>query len=302
MPMSRLRIDRVVTLGLARPAQRAFRSSHLSRIPVLMYHGINSAFGPTHPYFETNTSPDVFARHMRHLHEGGYKPIDLNTALRMIDSGTCPPRSVVITFDDGFRDFYTHAMPILQRHQFPATLFVVSGLMGSHTARFEGKEFLTWNEMREIGSLGVEIGSHTVNHSILHGLTWSQVEKELRDSKDAIEDHLGIPINSFSYPYAFPEQDGAFRSQLRQYLEGAGYDQGVTTVLGTASTLNDPYFLPRLPANQYDDAKLFQAKLEGAYDWLHGPQLIYKLTRNRNRTERKASREQDQHSELASKR
>src|SRR5260221_12676986 len=124
--MSRFRIDRTVTLGLAHPVQRVLRNSHSSRIPVLMYHGINCVIGSAHPYLETNTSPAVFARHMQHLHKSGYKTIDLNTAVRMINSGICPQRSVVITFDDGFRDFYTHAMPILQDHQFSATMFVVS--------------------------------------------------------------------------------------------------------------------------------------------------------------------------------
>src|SRR6202022_5048512 len=99
MPMCHFRIDRTVALGLAQPAQRAFRDSHSCRIPVLMYHGINSVIGSARPYFETNTSPIVFARHMQHLYEGGYKPVDIGTAVRMINSGTCPQRSVVITFD-----------------------------------------------------------------------------------------------------------------------------------------------------------------------------------------------------------
>ena len=67
--MFRFRVDCTVTLGLARPVQRTFRSSHSCRIPVLMYHGINSVIGSVHPYFETNTSPIVFARQMQHLHD-----------------------------------------------------------------------------------------------------------------------------------------------------------------------------------------------------------------------------------------
>jgi peptidoglycan/xylan/chitin deacetylase (PgdA/CDA1 family) len=297
--MSRFRVDRTVTLGLAHPAQRTFRNSHSCRLPILMYHGINSVIGSAHPYFETNTSPIVFARHMQHLHEGGYKPIDLSTAVRMIDSGTCPHRSVVITFDDGFRDFYAHAMPILQEHQFPATMFVVSSFMGSRTARFDGRDFMTWGEMREIESFGVEVGSHTVSHPHLHRLHRKDIERELTDSKEAIEDQLGRPISSFSYPYAFPEQDGAFLRQLRQYMKAAGYDHGVTTVLGSVNGLSDRYFLPRLPANEYDDDELFKAKLEGSYDWLHTPQLIYKFVRNRQRTTSISPQEGDQKSTLA---
>jgi peptidoglycan/xylan/chitin deacetylase (PgdA/CDA1 family) len=283
--MSRFRIDRTLTLRLADPLQRTFRSSHSCKIPVLMYHGINSVLRSGHPYFETNTSPSIFARHMQHLHDGGYTPIKLSTAIGMIDSGTCPQRAVVITFDDGFRDFYTHAIPILQEYRFPATMFIVSSFMESRTARFDHRDFMSWGEIREIESYGIEIGSHTVSHPHLHSLHRQDIEKELKDSKGAIEDKLGRPIGSFSYPYAFPEQDGAFLRQLRQYMEAAGYDHGVTTVLGSASRLSDRYFLPRLPANEYDDYRLFQAKLDGSYDWLRAPQLIYKVARSRRRTD-----------------
>jgi peptidoglycan/xylan/chitin deacetylase (PgdA/CDA1 family) len=281
--MFRLRVDRTLTLGLVHPFQRTFRSSQACRIPVLMYHGINSVLGSDHPYFETNTSPSTFARHMQHLHDGGYRPMKLSTAIGMINSGSCPQRAVVITFDDGFRDFYTHAMPILQEHRFPATMFVVSSFMGSRTSRFDDRDFMTWGEMREIESFGVEVGSHTVSHPHLHSLHRQDIEKELKDSKDAIEDQLGSPISSFSYPYAFPEQNGTFLRQMRQYMEAAGYDHGVTTVLGSVNRQSDRYFLPRLPANEYDDDQLLQAKLEGSYDWLRAPQLIYKFARSRRR-------------------
>src|SRR5580704_2961117 len=196
MPMFRLRVDRTLTLGLVHPFQRTFRSSQACRIPVLMYHGINSVLGSDHPYFETNTSPSTFARHMQHLHDGGYRPMKLSTAIGMINSGSCPQRAVVITFDDGFRDFYTHAMPILQEHRFPATMFVVSSFMGSRTSRFDDRDFMTWGEMREIESFGVEVGSHTVSHPHLHSLHRQDIEQELTDSKSAIEDQLGRPISS----------------------------------------------------------------------------------------------------------
>jgi peptidoglycan/xylan/chitin deacetylase (PgdA/CDA1 family) len=220
---------------------------------------------------------------MNHLREGGYKPVDLNTAARMINSGTCLQNSVVITFDDGFRDFYTHALPILQEHQFPATMFVVSGFVRSQPASFEGREFMSGGEMREIESLGITIGSHTVSHPRLHSLPWKDIERELKESKQSIEDRLGQPVSSFSHPYAFPEQDSTFLKQLRQYMEAAGYDHGVTTVVGGISRHSDRYFLPRLPSNEYDDDELFQAKLKGSYDWLHTPQLIYKFIRNHSR-------------------
>jgi peptidoglycan/xylan/chitin deacetylase (PgdA/CDA1 family) len=279
MRMVGFRLDRAVTLGLVQPVRRAFAASHPCRIPVLMYHGVNNVRGKAHPYFETNTSPNVFARQMQQLHESGYRPVNLETAFHMVSSGTSQPGTVAITFDDGFRDFYTHAMPILQDHQFPATMFVVSSFVGTRQTHFDGKEFMTWNELREIQSSGIEIGSHTVRHPQLYSLQFEDVERELTTSKRTIEDRLGERVKSFSYPFAFPEQDGAFVSKLRQCLQHAEYDSGVTTVLGSADRTSDRYFYPRIPVNDHDDTRLFQAKLEGAYDWLHTPQLIYKSLR-----------------------
>jgi len=282
--MSRFRLDRSVSLRVVRPMRRMLGRMEGDRIPILMYHGINNVLGSSHPYFETNTSPDAFASQMRYLRDSGYTPITLDGAVQTLKASDIRPRSVVITFDDGFRDFYTRAMPILQAHGFAATMFVVSSFMGTRIERFVDREFMTWGEVREVESLGVQIGSHTVSHPQLHQVSLKDVKRELGESKQTIEDQLGKSITSFSYPYAFPEQDDAFKVELRQGLASAGYASGVTTVIGSAGLRDDRYFLPRIPANVYDDLSLFQAKLEGAYDWLHSPQRLYKRIKGRNET------------------
>lgn len=297
MPSSR--IDRAVTLKVVQPARRLFGNSDLRRIPVLMYHGINNVTRNRHPYFETNTSPAVFARQMQQLREHGYRSVTLDAAISAIDSGRCDEKSVVITFDDGFRDFYTHAMPILQENHFSATMFIVSGFIGSRPICFDDREVMTWGEVREIMSCGIEIGSHTVSHFQLRNLHPRSVESEIKYSKNVIEDRLGVSVVAFSYPYAFPEQDSTFRGQLQHYLRSSGYDYGVTTILGSANQRSDRYFLPRLPVNEHDDARLFQAKLEGDYDWLHAPQLMHKFIRGHGKVGTLLSQEQGYHSSSA---
>lgn len=298
MAKSYFRLDRALTLGLAQPVSRVSRRFSRCRIPVLMYHGISNDIGMSHPYFETNTSTVVFKHQMQHLHDHGYKPINLDVAVRMIGSGTCQQGAVVITFDDGLRNFYTQAMPILQAYQFPATMFVVSSFPGNSIIVPSDRKFMSWSEIREVESSGIMIGSHTVSHPKLRNLKPRDVERELKDSKQAIENQLGRTINAFSYPYAFPEQDVVFQGRLREYVIAAGYGHGVTTVLGSVHETSDRYFLPRIPMNEHDDAKLFQAKLEGAYDWLHMPQLIYKITHERFRTKNLSNKEQRQKSSL----
>ncbi len=280
--MSRFRLDRSVSLRVVRPIRRMLGRMEGQRIPILMYHGINNVLGSSHPYFETNTSPDAFASQMRYLRDSGYTPLTLDGAVPQLRSREVPAKSVVITFDDGFRDFYTRAMPILQAHGFSATMFVVSSFMGTRIERFVEREFMTWGEVREVESLGIQIGSHTVSHPQLHQVSLKDAQRELFESKQMIQDQLGKAITSFSYPYAFPEQDDAFKAELRQGLVSAGYESGVTTVIGSAGLQDDRYFLPRIPANVHDDLSLFQAKLEGAYDWLHSPQRLYKRIKGRN--------------------
>jgi peptidoglycan/xylan/chitin deacetylase (PgdA/CDA1 family) len=244
---------------------------------MLMYHGINTSTSRVHPYFEINTSPEMFAQQMEYLYDRGYNPVTLDSAVQMIDSGKVVSKAVVITFDDGFHDFYSAAMPILSRFGFPATMFVVSNFVGSRPHRFGERRVMSWAELREVQANGIQIGSHTATHPILRNLSLDNVEMEIKKSKQDIEQNLGPPITSFSYPYGFPEQAYSFVASVKKFMEEAGYKSGVTTVLGTAGKSSDRLLLPRIPMNTYDDAALFQAKLDSAYDWLRAPQLAYKM-------------------------
>ena len=279
---STFRLDRAISVGLMRPVSHLLKG-RTSRVPILMYHGIGPENGGRHPYFETNTTPERFAEQMRFLRDNGYTTVDLGQALETIMTGQNGRKRVVITFDDGFRDFYTHAFPILAEHGFKATMFIASGFTKSQTCCVDGKDRLNWGEVRELHSCGIRIGSHTVNHPELYRLRPAEVEYEIRQSKETIEDGLGEQISSFSYPYAFPEQDAAFLERLKDQLQTHGYENGVSTIIGTANRGHNWFFLPRLPVNSHDDLRLLQAKLEGGYDWLHRPQYLFKAIRKLRR-------------------
>lgn len=279
--MSEFRLDRALSVGVIHPCLRATRRKVEHALPILMYHGIcaDSSNG-RHPYFETNTPPAVFASHMQFLHENGYTTVDLNEAVAAVLTGQNMHKRVAITFDDGYRNAYTHALPILAGYGMRATVFIVSEWTKDRRYASE-KEYLTWAEVREMHNNGIRIGSHTVNHGELYSLTPSELEYEIRQSKETIEDGLGEQIRSFSYPYAFPEQDRNFAGRLKDLLETHGYENGVSTILGTANRQSDWFFLPRLPVNGYDDLEFFGAKLEGSYDWLHAFQLASKYLKGR---------------------
>lgn len=286
-----IRLDRFITVFLGHPFGRAFQNRRQAQIPILMYHGIRERLDGRHPYYETATTPAVFAAHMKFLHDEGFKVVDLfeaskwlasndavasdfaasNSSLRALHSSL-----VVLTFDDGYRDFYAHAFPVLREHNFTATLFLPTSRIANERINFEGNDYLTWPEVRELYSNGVAIGSHTVTHPELVKLGEPEIDRELGDSKRTIEDKLGAAVRSFAYPYAFPESNREFTKMLETLLQKHGYENGVTTIIGGSSARSPRYFLPRLPVNNWDDARLFRAKLEGGYDWLHWPQLLFK--------------------------
>jgi peptidoglycan/xylan/chitin deacetylase (PgdA/CDA1 family) len=280
MPLSRFRLDRALSLGLVHTASQLLDGHRQPRIPILMYHSIRTGVESSHPYFETNTSPQVFVRHMQFLCENGYTTVDLSDAIAAIATGRNMQKCVALTFDDGYHDFYTHAFPILAEYGFRATVFVVSGLTGEQRICVEAKEFMTWDEVRHVHSSGIRIGSHTATHPELYSMRPSQIQDELSRSKSVIEDKLGAAVQSFAYPFAFPEQDREFIQMLKELLQRCGYQSGVSTIIGTARRGHDCFFLPRLPVNSYDDLRLFEAKLKGSYDWLHFFQYARKCVKS----------------------
>lgn len=241
-----------------------------------MYHGINGEVGSKHPYFETNTSPDRFRAQMTVLVRSGYAAVDLGEALKSIEAAGESASQAVITFDDGYADFYDSAFPILIENGLQATLFIVTSLTGGERIAKNGKQYMTWREVREVHARGIRIGSHTVTHGKLTTMTRAQVDGELRESKEVIEDKLGASVESFAYPYAFPAQDTSFVQFLRERLQTHGYRNGVSTTIGTAKAGADRYFLPRLPINTFDDQAFLRAKIEGGYEWLRALQQAKK--------------------------
>jgi peptidoglycan/xylan/chitin deacetylase (PgdA/CDA1 family) len=125
----------------------------------------------------------------------------------------------VITFDDGYRDFYTNAFPILQKYHFPATVFLPTDFIENETNKLRGKDHLTWSLVAELSASGISFGSHTLSHPQLHDLGRNEIKHELRDSKKSIEDKTGKPVTSFSFPFAFPEEEKIFKDELKNILK-----------------------------------------------------------------------------------
>lgn len=167
-------------------------------------------------------------------------------------------RTAVITFDDGYLD-NLYACEELQKRGMMATFFMVSGSIGRVPAwtadgRPDGR-LLNIAELRGMQAIGMEIGSHAVNHVRLTEVDNARLNQELRDSKDTIEDALGGPISSFAYPY------GAWDERCVKAVNEAGYSAACTTSSGWALLDNDPFKLRRLTIYNTDKTSSFARKL-----------------------------------------
>lgn len=261
------------------PATRESQSGQC--LPILMYHSIADEPEETvSPYYRTTTSPELFAAHLAWLRAEGYEVLGLQAGLEKFQSGSSATKLAVITFDDGFRNFYTAALPALRQHNCGATVFLPTAFIGQQRRSFKDRECMTWDEVRESQRAGIEFGSHTVNHSKLYELDLPQLRAELKESKATIETELGRPVHSFAHPYAFPGADRSYVQVLLGLLKETGYTSNVTTKIGLAGKNDDPFTLKRLPMNSADDEALFRAKLDGAYDWLAWPQESFKKMRS----------------------
>ncbi len=275
-----LRLDRGGTLYLGAPLLRVLPGRG-GRIPILMYHSVaDEDESALQPYYWIAITPALFLQHMTWLHEQGYRTVSLASAMQRLQSnGSTAEKTVVITFDDGYRNFCQHAWPALERFGFTATMFLPTAAIGDQPQIFNKRECMTWGEVRELQQQGISFGSHTVTHPQLHDLAPTRIREEILQSRQTIEDKTGSAIDTFAYPYAFPQTDVPFKSMLRKILEESGYRYGVCTQIGRAGAASDPLFLERLPVNGADDPALLRAKMTGAYDWVGSLQSLAKRIR-----------------------
>lgn len=241
-----------------------------------MYHSISDRDRDFRPFYQTNTAPETFRQQMQFLHDNKYPVVSLEKLAGDIISGRAiEPGTVVLTFDDGEVNFYTAAFPVLREFGFPATVFLTTGAIDNADKSIAAK-YLTWDQVRELRKQSISFGSHTVNHLELSEVSQGELEFELRYSKQRIEAELDEPIDSFAYPFAFPEQNHTHVKSLMETLARLGYKYGVSTRLGRASARDNIFCLRRLPLNSWDDGPFVKAKVDGAYDWLYVFQVFRK--------------------------
>jgi peptidoglycan/xylan/chitin deacetylase (PgdA/CDA1 family) len=268
------------------------------RFQVLTYHKVSP---DDHPFFEP-THPAVFEKQIRFLTEC-YRVLPLSELVERSRRGDIPEKAVAVTFDDGYRDNYVFAFPILKKYRVQATVFAATGVIGTgdtlwHDRVFDAFRFatapnmkyaspevqhsalqraldkaktlygperdrwieeledalqplipqdhenrmLTWDQIREMDTAGIEFGSHTVTHTILSRIPREELFKELRESKRRLTEQLGRSVTSFAYPNG---KWTDYNAEVKQALSQCGYRCAVTTCPGFNRPFADPYELRR---------------------------------------------------------
>ena len=215
-------------------------------VPILMYHAVESALRPP-KYKHFYVLADEFAGQMRMLKRTGYTPITFDT-LAAVRTGTesLPPKPVLLTFDDGYANLKTNVQPLLRQLGFPYTVFLVSERVGKTNdwvtpEGYEATPLLTWKEIGEMQAEGtVVFEAHTATHPHLTEISPADVRRELKDSRDALEQRLNKTITTLCYPY------GHVNEAVQDITGEVGYTQAVTTEFGRVRANDDALRLPRI--------------------------------------------------------
>lgn len=221
--------------------------------PILMYHSISEAASAAFaPYVVT---PAAFERHLAHIARSGREALTVGEYAAALRRRAPPEHAVVITFDDGFRDFLTAALPLLQRYRLRATLFVPTAYVGTTSGWLSreaeaSRPLLDWTELREVRDAGVEIGSHSHTHAELDRLAPQALADELRRSKARLEQALATPVRTLAYPFGYHSR------RVRDHARSSGYGAACQVGHRKSTLADDPFALNRLlvPASISDDA------------------------------------------------
>jgi peptidoglycan/xylan/chitin deacetylase (PgdA/CDA1 family) len=228
------------------------------RLPILMYHSVS----PDHDnrLSRYRISPQQLDEQLCYLRDSGYYGIGIEEWVNAIlKRCALPGRAIALSFDDGYKDFYEFAWPLLEKYGFTATVFLVSDYLGK-TNEWDkpfSKELplMSREEICFLQGKGVVFGSHSATHSALGSLSPEQVVEEAVRSRTTIQGLLGTPVQSIAYPY------GSTSGAVANLCGGVGYIAGLSCQSGLSTLYDNPLHLPRIEIMGSDRLKDFVAKL-----------------------------------------
>jgi len=207
---------------------------------ILTYHSISEGRSPL------QIAPGLFAEQMQWLHDNVRVAPLAEVVSALADRKSLPQRTVVLTFDDGFSDFYSFAAPELQRLSLPATIFVLTGLcgkrnnwLGQDANWINQHDLMNWQQVEELAQDGFQFGAHSVSHPNLPEISAREADREVAGSKTELQQRTGQSVDFFAYP--FGRWNARVRALVQQHYRG-----GCSTGAGVVRPDADPFALPRV--------------------------------------------------------
>ncbi len=222
------------------------------RVPILMYHYL-SVPPKNADVLRTDLSvtPLRFETHLAYLQRAGYKTISMETlAYALAGRVQLPDKPIIITFDDGYRDAYQNAFPLLKKYGNVATFFVFTQPIDTANV-----QFLSWDMITEMHQAGMEFGSHSYTHPDMRNRKVDYLVYQILGSKEAIEQRIGEPVRFFCYPA------GHYDNLVIKVLDSANFWGAVTTANGLDESFNQRFEMPRIRIRGTDTAESLAKKL-----------------------------------------
>lgn len=225
----------------------------VSRVPILMYHHIATPPPDADAVRrDLSVSPARFEEQLRYLREAGYTSITLRDLVYHLALGwPLPERPIILTFDDGYRDAYTYAYPLLKKYGFVGTFFLVTAPIDQGNP-----EYVSWAQVVRMHEGGMEFGAHTYTHPDLRGKTVDYIVWQVVGSKEAIEARIGEPVRFFAYP------SGRYDRLVVDVLRSAHFWGAVTTHNSSAVRSDNLFRIPRIRIRASDTLQSFIRKVE----------------------------------------
>ncbi len=219
-------------------------------VPILMYHYVRvNPVRRDRLGFNLSVRPDDFVTQLDLLQRGGFETVSMGQVIDAMDGhATLPAHPVVLTFDDGYADFFSTVVPLLRAHGFTATDYVVSGFLGR-------PNYMTAAQVASLPGLSMTVGAHTVHHIDLAIAPPALARQEIADSRAALQALTGEAVTDFAYP------SGRFNAAVARMVEAAGFRDAVTTIDGVVHSPASRYATTRVRVNGGENLVAFAQSL-----------------------------------------
>ena len=206
------------------------------KVPIFYFHYIGYNANPKDTLRTAlSITPDNFEKMLIFITQNGYTPITLDTLYdALYGRETLPSKAIVLTFDDGYIDFYVNAYPLLRKYNIKATAFIATGLV-------DQAPYVHWEQIKEMDQSGlISIEAHSVTHPELTKLSQTQIEWEITQSKQMLENYLNHPVHFFAYPY------GLSNTTIQEAVKNANFFAAVGTWNGDTESEGTLFDMPRI--------------------------------------------------------